>query len=54
MELVNGLWMCHCCLEVFHSSRDLPVNQFGDELFECALCDVVNHESTLSEAPCLI
>ncbi len=54
MDDLIGFWFCSCCKQVFHTDIQQPVNQFGDELFECALCDVVNHESTLSEAPCLI
>lgn len=45
-----GLWMCSCCGKVYDGSQEQPVNVLTLELFECALCDVVNAERQLSES----
>ena len=50
MDDINGFWICSCCKQVFHTDISQPVNQYGDELFECVLCDITNQEHELSEA----
>jgi ferredoxin-like protein FixX len=42
-------WMCSCCGNAFDGDQEQPVNIIGNELFECALCDVVNAERELME-----
>ena len=44
-----GFWMCSCCKQVYHSDIEQPVNILTSDLYECALCDVVNAERELSE-----
>lgn len=49
MDDLIGFWFCSCCNQVFHSDMQLPANQYGNNLFECALCDVVNAELSVTE-----
>lgn len=49
-DLKIDFWMCSCCGNCFDGDLQQPVNVFGNELYECALCDVVNKERELSEA----
>lgn len=48
-DLILDFWICSCCGNVFDGSLEQPVNKLSDDLFECALCDVVNAERELSE-----
>lgn len=43
-------WICSCCGNVFDGALEQPVNILSDDLYECALCDVLNSERELSEA----
>lgn len=53
MDDLIGFWMCSCCKQVYHSDIEQPVNQFGNDDFECALCDVSNIERKQVNFKCL-
>lgn len=48
-DLKIDFWLCSCCGQVYDGSLEQPVNKLTNELFECALCDVVNAERELME-----
>lgn len=48
-DLILDFWICSCCGQIFDGALEQPVNKLSDDLFECALCDVVNAERLITE-----
>ncbi|MGI2119404.1 hypothetical protein [Shewanella baltica] len=46
---IIGIWQCSCCGNVFHTDIEKPSNYLTPDLYECALCVVVNEERHVAE-----